>query len=357
MRGYTDMKKIFAVFLTLTMLTSLCCCGKKEQGSAQEDLYKMYTAAEEKTNSLSSYYAKMTQSAIINSTDGSPSEFTMESVRQANLEDETDPEVFYRIKIYRDGDIIQDNKTYYKDNKTYSDTQDGMYYVSQSAQEIVSSYKAPASFSVVKEAFAKAELITVDSGKSIYIKPGDSSLDSFAELFASAVFYDNDETIADTALTIEINEDGYLSSLVLKFTAYNDSLSCDNAITIEFVNPGAAPKITPPENIEKYPSLDEYEASLSEETDKPTKDTANNSDAHTDTQTDNTEAFSSSDTSEWDGITDEEGEAVDAAFALFDEDYNKVANFDELYKEACEKYGKETMDSIIEVIMALSSLN
>ena len=54
---------------------------------------------------------------------------------------------------------------------------------------------------------------------------------------------------------------------------------------------------------------------------------------------------------------EKEGLAIEAAFALFEDDnQTKVANYDELYAEACELYGKDMMDSIIELIVMFGSV-
>lgn len=339
------MKKIFALIFTALILFTCVSCGQKEDKTSAKELYEIYTAAEKKTNSLTAYYAKMTQSAVVTLEDESTSTLTMETIRKANLENESDPEIYYQIKITQDSDKTETESTYYKDGVTYSKNANGKVYYSTSADEIVSSYKSPAAFALDENAFSKAELLSTENGKSIYVKPNDTSLDSFAGVFSSAIFGTDNVSMEDTELTVDIDKNGYLSSIVLKFTAYNDSLSCENAVTIEFIKPGTAPEITPPNDIDTYISRDEYESN-------PPSDT----DISVDTQSADTES-SDETTSEWDNVSDKDGEAVDAAFALFDENYNKVENYDELYKKACDEYGKDTMDSIIEVIMALTSLS
>lgn len=220
--------------------------------------------------------------------------------------------------------------SYYTADMIYSDDGEAKTCEPTDAPSVVSSFSNPAAFGLTEDAFGSAEKSESDGKTQITAKPTDSSLDSFCSSFAQAFTGTGDAVFSDIKLNIVIEKAGYLEKLSLEFDSETDSLTAETKIEIEFADIGEAPEITLPDDLDSYT---EYSA-----------DTAETSQDSSDTSSD----------SEF--ISQEEGEAIDAAFALFDENYNKLPDYDEKYKEACDKYGKGTIDSIIEVIVALTAI-
>ena len=350
------LKKILTLTLIATMLmTALCSCGKKAANTPSSDAQKaldegksafeIYTIAEKQTNSLKAYSAKMTEIIEIEYPAASAvpkSQINMETIRQADLTDADNPITFYEITYTRDGETLTHNLSYHKDGVTYYDDGEKKYYYDQPAETIIPSFENSAIFELTEEIFNGAKIEnTTSGGICISLTSSDPSLLELAAKFLPSEL----SGLKNVVLTLQIDCRGYLASLTFDLSTENENGKSSSVVNIEFADPGKKPTITPPD-LTQFPSFEEYQA---------TTDTAEVTAEATETAAETTSASASDDG--WGELSDKDGEAIDAAFELFDENYNKKPNYDELYKAACDKYGKDMIDSIIEVIVMFAQVN
>ena len=194
--------------------------------------------------------------------------------------------------------------------------------------EVLDVVSAVADFGIPEDAFASAEEQSSEDGTRVITAkaPGQALEDlclGFLGSIDSITGVTNEYSLSDVTVVLTINPDGFLTDIKLDYSASFDFLGSASAaivgVEVRYTDVSGAATVTAPEGVEAYPDYD------------PSTMTDDNT--------------SSSEPSETDEM------AIEAAFALFEEDHHThVANYDELYAKACEEFGKETIDSIVEII-------
>lgn len=340
------LRKIIAAVTMVAAVSCLACsCGRKgtetgnsgaamEKYTQGEGAYSVYGVAEEQTDKLSVYHAVFTYTSDRIPTAPSADETThtdMEVQRMADLSDSENPVAYYSIDYSANGEKLTSTSYYHADGRAYVNDNGSLKVDDESNENVVAAYRNPLSLHIPESLFENAETAEKDGELEIVIN---SAGEDAAALLNALIGSPDDCEYSAITITLRINAESYLYSFSAEYECtYGDSSKGNGEVSIVFTDIGKKPEIP-------VPDLSEYaEAS---------DDTSGNADT----------AAPDSDTSGgWDDISEEEGEAVDAAFELFDENYNRKPDYDKLYKQACDKYGKDTMDAIIETILMFASVN
>ncbi len=321
--------------ITALLLCALCClpfagCGSKSKADPDE-VYDMYTAAEEKTNALEKYSAELTMSISADFGDETNMAVNTSTFITADI-----PGAAYSQKMtyeYPGYGAAPDINFYHIDGMTYYSSGSDKYKFEEADEDAITSVSAVATFALPKKAFSDSTMTEKKGVTTVSaVAKGEDVADTAVQFLGAVDQYLEvaepiDYDISDVEIGLEV-EDGYLTLISLKYSADFDNAGnkakADVEISIDYtdVSGNAAPQ--PLEGIADFPYYEEFYAQQQIEQEE-----------------------------------DDEmaGLAIEAAFALFEEDHQtKVANYDELYAEACELYGKERMDSIIELIVMFGSV-
>lgn len=321
-------KKAAALILCVSICASFVGCGGS--GADPAEVYEKYTASEKKTNSLEKYSAELIMSVSADFGDGT------DMAVNTNIDITADiASAVYSQKMTYEypGYGSMDMSFYHADNTTYYSGSDGDYKYTEADEDAVASVSEVASFALPEAAFKNAEIKDGDTVAITATAKGEdmaeiaaqflASIDSYLEV-TEAIDYD----VSDVEIELGIT-DGYLTLMSLEYSADFDyegnAAKAEIAISISYtdISGNAVPSAL--DGYEDFPSYEDYlaEQQIQEELDDEMS-----------------------------------GEAIDAAFALFEDDHRtKVENYDELYAEACDKYGKDMMDSIIEIIVMFGSVS
>ncbi len=312
------MKKLICAVLALVLLMSFVSCGKK-------DMSGTYTEAKEKTNALSSYDITMETIMKFSSGDkvyGTDSEIEMKLDRR----NEASP---VYSKEYEITDLYSkftyNSSEYYESGVLYSLSADGQKYKYATTAESVTSSFSSVALDVPEGAFKSAQvkdeeviakvdgkdysdfLSTFINGTSMYFEPVNQDK-SFSYKFSDAV------------LSFELEDNGYLEYTALKYSAEfahkGGNATVDVFLKMSFDDPGESVSVDAPKDLASYEWYEEEE--LSDE--------------------------------EW------EEQKMKDVMGLFDENNQRVKNFDELYAIYCAKYGKDAVDLIVDSMELLNSL-
>lgn len=318
-----NLKKIAALILCLAFCLPLCACGGAKKADADE-VYTLYTGAEAKTNALEKYSAEQTMKISADFGDGTDMAVNMSAAITADIPAATySQKMTYEYPGYGEGPAIN---FYHTDNMTYYSSGSEKYKIQEADEDALTSVSNIAAFALSKKAFDDSSLKEKDGVTHVTATAKGEVIGEGATQFLAAIdqYLEVAEPIEYTLSDVEVKldiEDGYLTLMSMIFTADFDyegnNAKAEAEITIAYTDVSGNAEPQPMDGYKDFPHYDEV-ASEQEEM---------------------------------------EGEAIDAAFALFEEDHQtKVENYDELYAEACEKYGKDMMDSIIELIVMFGSV-
>lgn len=318
-----NLKKITALILCLVLCLPLCACGGAKKADADE-VYTLYAGAEAKTNALEKYSAEQTMDISADFGDGTDMAVKMTAAITADLAAATySQKMSYEYPGYGAGPEIN---FYHADNMTYYSSGSDKYKVQAYDEDALTSVSNIAAFALSKKAFDDATLEEKDGITYVTATAKGDVIGEAATQFLAAIdqYLEVTEaieyTLSDVKLSLEI-EDGYLTLMKLDFSAEFDyagnTATAQAVVSIDYTDVSGNAEPQPMDGYKDFPHYEEV-AQKQEEN---------------------------------------EGAAIDAAFALFEEDHQtKVANYDELYAEACELYGKDMMDSIIELIVMFGSV-
>lgn len=317
-----NLKKITALLLSLLLCFALCACGSGKKADADE-VYTLYTGAEAKTNALEKYSAEQTMDISADFGDGTDMAVKMSAAITADVPSATySQQMTYEYPGYGSTEM----NFYHTDDMTYYSSGSDSYKLQAADEDAIVSVSNIAAFALSKKAFDDATLKEKDGVSYVSATAKGEVVGEAATQFLAVIdqYLEVTEaieyTLSDVKLELEI-EDGFLTFIKLDFSAdfdYDGNDAKVNAvITINYTDVSGNAVPTPIEGCESFPFYDEVAAKQEEK----------------------------------------EGLAIEAAFALFEDDnQTKVANYDELYAEACELYGKDMMDSIIELIVMFGSV-
>lgn len=318
-----NLKKITALILCLALCMPLCACGGAKKADADE-VYTLYTGAEAKTNALEKYSAEQTMKISADFGDGTDMAVNMTAAITADIPAATySQKMTYEYPGYGEGPAIN---FYHTDNTTYYSSGSDSYKVQEADEDAITSVSNIAAFALSKKAFDDAKLEEKDGVSHITATAKGDVIGENATQFLAAIdqYLEVAEPIEYTLSDVEVKidiEDEYLTLMSMTFTADFDyegnAAKAEAEVSIAYTDVSGNAEPQPMEGYQDFPYYEEV-AERDEEM---------------------------------------EGEAIEAAFALFEEDHQtKVANYDELYAAACEKYGKDMMDSIIELIVMFGSV-
>ena len=325
-------KLICAALALLTICVSLAGCGvAADPANDTADAYELCSAAEKKTNSVDGYSAGVEIKAAIEVAGYGSYDVSSTAKMTADLKGEVYSQVV-------DNDFAGTGvhvENYYADGTVYSVTPEGSYKRASDAADAMSSARSVAAFDFTADWFADASVTKGDDGSyAVTAKPPVAALeqtcDSYLAVVDNFVGEENEYTISAVALTVKIDPDGCISSFRLDFNAAFDGGSFDGSsavvgVNIEYYDLTGSATPTPPDGYLDFPDYADFVP-------ETTSDTAD------------------------EFLNDQDAEAIDAAFALFEDDHvTPVVGFAEKYAAACEKYGKDNIDSIIAVIQMFGS--
>ncbi len=321
--------------ITALILCVLCClpfagCGSKSKADPDE-VYELYTAAEKKTNTLEKYSAELTMSISADFGDETDMAVNTSTFITADI-----PAASYSQRMtyeYPGYGAAPDINFYHADGMTYYSSGSDKYKYEEADEDAITSVSAVATFALPKKAFGNSTMTEKDGVTTVSATAKGEDVADTATQFLGAVDQylevaePIDYDISDVEIGLEV-EDGYLTLISLKYSAGFDNAGnkakANVEVSIDYTDVSGNASPTAPEGYSDFPYYEEFYAQqqIEQQIDE-----------------------------------EKEGQAIDAAFALFEEDHQtKVANYDELYAEACELYGKDLMDSIIELIVMFGSV-
>lgn len=318
------MKRIICLVLAFILCFGIAGCTKVNKTDASE----IYTAAKEKTDSLSSFDAVMQMSLKYH--EKKVSRGTESKVRvQLDGRDEASP-VYYKEYNINDLSLGEQYTTsmYYADNVVYESSAIGEKYKTQVSLESISGSFDSVAVDIPAEAFSSCEV----NGNIVKTKTDISKVEGLMESFLSGTStyytpvsenseFDYDFSKVDIAFSTDDNGYfGYISlACSVEFDHAEGKGGADISMTVTYNDPGKDVEVTEPEDLSEY-TWYESEDKTQEEL---------------------------------------EGEMMEEILALFDFEDGKatrVENFDELYIIACSKYGKESVDMYVETVEMLGSI-
>ena len=318
-----NLKKITAFILCLILCLPLCACGGAKKADADE-VYTLYTGAEANTNILEKYSAEQTMKISADFGDGTDMAVNMTATVTADIPAATySQKMTYEYPGYGEAPAVN---FYHADNMTYYSSGSDSYKVQEADEDALASVSNIAAFALPKKAFEDATLEKKDGVSHITATAKGDVIGENATQFLVAIdqYLEVSEAIEYTLSDVEVKidiEDEYLTLMSMTFTADFDyegnAAKAEAEVTIAYTDVSGNAE---PQPMEGYQDFPHYEDAVADQEEM-------------------------------------EGEAIEAAFALFEDDnQTKVENYDELYAEACEKYGKDMMDSIIELIVMFGSV-
>ena len=315
-------KKIIALFTALICLAvCLTACG-----SGTADCSQTYKDAEAKTAALTRFSAGVETSLSLDLGDGAARSISTVTRMDADITSS----IYLQAISGTDSVGGAQNITVYHENGAtyYSDGTNSFKYAEDDASAM-SSVKNVADFGIPGSALKNAELTEENGEKKISCTASGEEMKSLCESYLDSLdaiageSFDYD--ISDVKVDLTVNADGYLVFAGFSFSAGFDNGGARGAAVVDakikYTDVSGKAPIEAPEGYLDYPDYD---------------------------------GNSGADTGD---MSEMQAEAIDAAFSLFEDDYvTPVANYDELYKQYCAEYGKETMDAIIELILAFGGL-
>lgn len=313
-------KKIVALMLCALFCLSFASCEKAVD--APDDIYRTYTDAEKKTNTLEKYSAEVVMDLDLDFGESdmhliSSTALTADISAASFIQNMSQEMVGYGAPV--------EMSLYHDEGVTYYTSPSEQYKYDQTDEDAMDSIASVAAFNLPEAAFNGAK---VKNGSSLTVTSkvkGDEISKVLLDFLAAVDLLSettNDYKLSDTEIELEIDGEGYLTLMSLDFSATFDSdgeeATANVNVTVKYTDVSGKVTVEAPAGIADYIYYDEYSAEQEEL----------------------------------------DGQAIEAAFALFEDDHQtKVANYDELYAEACEKYGKDRMDSIIEVIVMFGGID
>lgn len=315
-------KKIFVLLLVLlSMLVLSASCGETEP--EYEDATDIYLDAKEKTDSLNAFCAQLTTRHTFN---GHEYVSEMSSVTKVNY-DNSDALCIsnsYNTTVsLNDGtNVTKDSSLYYKDLVIYQKNSDSEKYMSvmdESGEESMANSYSGVSLDLPSEIF-KNSTVTKDKSTIVKTEPKVDDVKDILSTFVGemGVYYaplneEFDYKYSDVEIRLVINNDGYFSEMSIGFTVSFETSQGDKSvgIAVDVVYSDFDGDIT----IEEPSDLLEYTYYLGEE--EKTQEQL-------------------------------EEEYMNEVLALYDQDNNKVEDFNTHYVELCMKYGRAAVDSIVD---------
>lgn len=317
------MKKIICFVLCVIFCLAIAGCSDNKI-----DASEIYTAAKEKTDSLSSFDAVMQMSLEYDEEDlerGNESNVHI----QLDRRDENAP-IYY--KVYNINDVSLGQKyttsTYYADNVVYEMSGIGEKYKTMVAVESIMGSFESVAIELPPEIFEASEV----DGNKVSTEADASAISGLLESFMAGTpaYYTSvkedgsfDYEYSEVEVDFSTNNEGYFEYISLECTVDFDHAggegSADISMTVTYNDPGKDVEITPPDDLSEYTWYEESEKTQEEL----------------------------------------EGEMMNEILALFIFDNGtatRVENFDELYLVACSKYGKETVDMYVETVEMFGSV-
>lgn len=321
------MKKTIIALTALAVCIVICLTAC---GAPKADCYQIYKDAETKTSALKKFSAGVELSLAVDDVGGSAVSMISTTEMDADLTTSRYLQVIgntdsqggsQNITLYHEAGV-----TYYNDGyNSYKYAEDDV-----SAMAAVSHV---ADFGLPQSAFAEAVLTDGENGvKTVECTASASSMSTFCNTYLYPINTmtgtENAYELSDVKITLSIDADGFLTSAAFSYSAQFDYSGKKSSAVIDVsVNYTDVTGKTPVEGPDGYADYPEYDS------------TANSGASE-------------------DDMSERDAQAIDAAFSLFEEDHvTPVANYDELYDQYCSEYGKATMDSIIELILAFGSIS
>lgn len=317
-------KVLLVTFLVVSMLTALVSCTKTEDAS------DIYTEAKKKTDSLESFNAIMT---IERDFGDESNKFNDKSTVSVKV-DQSDKEAPVYLNEYRiehsgkDVNTTEESSTYYADSVVYQKAADGSKYKQISTAEAVTSQFSTVAIDIPEKAFEKSHVYKNDGLTQVVAEPEAEVVHELLESFISGMetYFTpvNSENgfsfeYSTVSLGLDINSENYFEKMSVEFKAafeHADGKSAvDMKITVSFIDPGKTPVIEEPEDLAEYIWYEDVEKTEDEL----------------------------------------QEEFMNEVLALYDENNNPVPEYDELYLELCAKYGKESVDMIVETFEMLKA--
>lgn len=339
------MKKLLLALLACAMLLSFAACNEEApsvQQSAEPkntfDASKTYNDALKKTTELSSYDSVMELNVTYND-DSVISGINSVMTCTLDQTDAADPMLYYSVDSY---DIELDNHyvntIYYDDGWMYMSTAGGDKFKQEvPGEDVVNEYSEVPQLLLPDDAFKSA----YEAGSATEARIPTSKIQDVVDDCLSGVpqyFYSVDDDnefdfkYSDVTISFTVSEDGYLTQASLHFTADFEHLEGKATATVDYkisyIGPGKEVTVALPEDLDTYTLYDETEA---QEQDEMTQE-------------------------EIDELTGIMTEEVIAMYNFENGTATRKSNFDQLYREAVEKYGKQAVDNLVDTIEMMSGL-
>lgn len=329
-----SLTKIISIILLASFLTALFySCSAKGNSS-----YDTYKAAAEKTSKLSDFNVTIKLDTEIVSDSYTAN---MNSVSKILQKNSGTVEIYMETENeYPELGSTSQNSAYFKDDTLYVSTEGLKYKMEQPYDKIKSQFASAIPFDFPEKAFKSAHVKKTGNNSTIGATvKGDilkeiilNCLDSMDNSYIDDGAQEPDFTFSDVNYKITIDENGYINTLVMGFDISYElqSIAVTTKMDMEMTynEIGKPVTITPPSSLDEYQLFDESSITSS--------DSASNDTTSID-----------------DGFTEE---AFNAVWSLYDKDFNRVPNYDEIYAKLVAEYGRETIDSLIETIEMLSQL-
>ena len=345
------MKRRFASIACVCLCAALLCLSLAACGSAASDgeIYEKCSAAETKTNAVTRYSAGVTIRLDAAQKNGT-SKDKISSV--ATLVADLDASVCSQ-KISNDFNGTKvENEVYYEGGYQYYVTPDGSFKYAVDETSAMSGARSVAAFGFTQKWFDGAAIAENGDGSftvttRVPASEVEDMCSSYLALFDNYTGAQSTFDRSDADVTVKVDADGYIGGVTLDFTADAENAnygaaSISVSVKIEYFDLTGAASPTPPDGYLDFPTYDEFSASSGD----GSGDSADSGD----------DTASAGDDEEF--LSEEDAAAIDAAFELFEDDHvTPVVGYAEKYAAACEKYGKDTIDSIIAVIQMFGSVN
>ena len=333
MKNY--IKTALALIIAAIML---CSCGAGSgtsentgtadtaPGETDRKAYQIYKSAEDKTNSLRRYAANVDLRVDVDYGTGTTYNLKSLSAITADLDAMTS----YRSFEYSGTDSPMDSKAeiYHESGTTYYTDGTNSYKYAEDDETAMSSAGSAAAFGF-PDNFSDSGIRDENGATVVTAKlDGDDVKDicgSYLSMISGMTGVDITFDFSEVDATITVDSDGYLTGMKLSYSAKFDFVGSDaNAIVTSDINYADVSGNAVPAAPDGYKDFPDYDPNA-----VTTEDPMG-------------------------GMSEE---AIDAAIALFKEDHvTPVDDYAEKYAEACSKYGKDMIDSIISIVLGVGSI-
>lgn len=326
------MKKLLCMIIALLAVLSMYGCTKTEDASAK------FTSAKSKTDALSSFEAEMKVDFNVCDNGGDKAENNSTVHIKLDRSDKSAP-VYLSKYSFKQGDNSSESSIYYENGTEYECSTIGEKYYTEVDPGSVADSFSNISIDIPQAAFAKSQTSSdSDGAQHIEAITEPSEAEQVLRDFASSVTSqytpkdgsdDFELKFSDLKLGFDTDPNGYFTEIAisykLDFEHSRGTTAADFDITLSYIKPGEQVSVERPSDLSEY---------------TPIPDSSENA----------------ADTSS--SLTEEQQyELTNEVFTLFDDDHNKVPDYDMRYEQLCKKYDKASVDSIVEMIEALKKLS